>query len=450
MRRKSKSRMREFYLLFITLFSPFSFSFAYNLYRGDIHQHTRYSDGSDSAEVNIQKSKELGLDFCAITDHYYPGNTSWLTREEYEELKTIVERETIPHQFVAIPGFEWTSPGLHCNIFWSPHLFQARTKEELFQELNATPSALGQFNHPGSNDFYPPQEGCPRMCLMEAILKEGSSVLETFSYNLLYGWRCGATGTSDAHGAGAMVRRKSRTAVYASELTEEGLKEAFLARRCYATRDTDIILKFTASNYWMGSEFETTDEIIKFKVECNEVEGRKLELWYGKVGTVWPPSERVLGILATSEIGQGSWEYSYRFPLGDATYFFFVAVSDSEEPSRVSGRWAAISSPIWIKGNLQSTEFGTEKKCLQDFSYPNPLNPECWVPLNVKCKMQNVKCRIYNILGQLVWEIECSRANVQSLKIYWDGRDSRGLEVPAGVYFYEVDGEGVRKMVILK
>jgi hypothetical protein len=42
----------------------------------------------------------------------------------------------------------------------------------------------------------------------------------------------------------------------------------------------------------MGSEIETTDEIIKFKVECNEVEGRKLELWYGKVGTVWPPSAR--------------------------------------------------------------------------------------------------------------------------------------------------------------
>jgi hypothetical protein len=83
--------------------------------------------------------------------------------------------------------------------------------------------------------------------------------------------------------------------------------------------------------------------------------------------------------------------------------------------------------------------------------YPNPMNPECYIPVNVKCKMQNVKCKIYNILGQLVREIECS--GVQEFKgarVYWDGRDSRGLEVPAGVYFYEVTGEAVRKMVVLR
>jgi hypothetical protein len=35
-------------------------------------------------------------------------------------------------------------------------------------------------------------------------------------------------------------------------------------------------------------------------------------------------------------------------------------------------------------------------------------------------------------------------------RIYWDGKDNRGLEVPAGVYFYEVAGEAVRKMVVLR
>jgi hypothetical protein len=83
--------------------------------------------------------------------------------------------------------------------------------------------------------------------------------------------------------------------------------------------------------------------------------------------------------------------------------------------------------------------------------YPNPMNPECYIPVNVKSKMQNVKCKIYNILGQLVREIECS--GVQGFKdssVYWDGRDSRGLEVPSGVYFYEVAGEAVRKMVVLR
>jgi flagellar hook assembly protein FlgD len=63
--------------------------------------------------------------------------------------------------------------------------------------------------------------------------------------------------------------------------------------------------------------------------------------------------------------------------------------------------------------------------------------------------MQNVKCKIYNILGQLVREIETSNLQI-SQSIYWDGKDTRGLAVPAGVCFYEIAGEGVRKILVLK
>jgi hypothetical protein len=84
-------------------------------------------------------------------------------------------------------------------------------------------------------------------------------------------------------------------------------------------------------------------------------------------------------------------------------------------------------------------------------NYPNPFNPECYIPVNAKCKRQNVKCKIYNILGQLVREIECSGVQeFKGSKVYWDGRDSRGLKVPSGVYFYEVGEEAVRKMVVLR
>jgi hypothetical protein len=51
----------------------------------------------------------------------------------------------------------------------------------------------------------------------------------------------------------------------------------------------------------------------------------------------------------------------------------------------------------------------------------------------------------------LVREIECSRVQeFKGSRVYWDGRDSRGLEGPAGMYFYEVAGEAVRKMVVLR
>jgi hypothetical protein len=84
-------------------------------------------------------------------------------------------------------------------------------------------------------------------------------------------------------------------------------------------------------------------------------------------------------------------------------------------------------------------------------SYPNPFNPECYIPINPKGKGEEVRCKIYNILGPLVKEIECSRVQAfKSSGVYWDGRDSRGLEVPTGVYFYEVGGESIRRMVVLK
>jgi hypothetical protein len=105
--------------------------------------------------------------------------------------------------------------------------------------------------------------------------------------------------------------------------------------------------------------------------------------------------------------------------------------------------------------NLTESE-GIEKGAVEEGIklggvYPNPFNPECWIPLNGKCKKKKTKCKIYNILGQLVREIEISNLRPQiSQSIYWDGRDNRGLAAPSGMYFYEVVGEGVRQMVLLK
>jgi hypothetical protein len=90
-----------------------------------------------------------------------------------------------------------------------------------------------------------------------------------------------------------------------------------------------------------------------------------------------------------------------------------------------------------------------------ELPYPNPFNPECYIPVG-KVGDENLrssqKVKIYNILGQLVREIDCSKCSSRwnSSRVYWDGRDSRGLEVPAGVYFYEVADESVRKMVVLR
>jgi 3',5'-cyclic AMP phosphodiesterase CpdA len=96
---------------------------------------------------------------------------------------------------------------------------------------------------------------------------------------------------------------------------------------------------------------------------------------------------------------------------------------------------------------LSSTKIENwEEKSLNKIPYPNPFNLECYLPLNVKGK-----CKIYNILGQLVREIEHLRTYpLDGSRVYWNGKDSGELEVPSGVYFYKVAAEDVWRMVVLK
>jgi DNA-binding beta-propeller fold protein YncE len=80
--------------------------------------------------------------------------------------------------------------------------------------------------------------------------------------------------------------------------------------------------------------------------------------------------------------------------------------------------------------------------------FPNPLNPECYISMQEKEK----DVRIYNILGQLIRKIKCSTdQTLKETRVYWDGRNSQGEEVPSGVYFYEVGKrEKIKKMVVLR
>ncbi|MFH1612539.1 MAG: T9SS type A sorting domain-containing protein [bacterium] len=87
-------------------------------------------------------------------------------------------------------------------------------------------------------------------------------------------------------------------------------------------------------------------------------------------------------------------------------------------------------------------------------SYPNPFNPECYIPIemsNNKSQNLNVKIKIYNILGQVVREVITNNANSS---VYWDGRDNLGKEVSSGMYFYETiinnKTQNCKKMLMLK
>ena len=90
-------------------------------------------------------------------------------------------------------------------------------------------------------------------------------------------------------------------------------------------------------------------------------------------------------------------------------------------------------------------------------NYPNPFNPETWIPYQLS-ESTDVSIKIYSTDGQLIRTLEIGQKTAglyqkQSHAAYWDGKNEFGEPVASGVYFYTlIAGEftATRKMQILK
>ena len=90
-------------------------------------------------------------------------------------------------------------------------------------------------------------------------------------------------------------------------------------------------------------------------------------------------------------------------------------------------------------------------------NYPNPFNPETWIPYHL-AHAADVMLTIYDTKGVLVRRLDLGHQpagyyTAPSKAAYWDGRNERGESVASGVYFYQLragDYTALRRMVIVK
>ena len=112
--------------------------------------------------------------------------------------------------------------------------------------------------------------------------------------------------------------------------------------------------------------------------------------------------------------------------------------------------------PVEPKGK-QFVTLGQIKKNQLLQNFPNPFNPETWIPFKLADK-SDVTIRIYTPTGQLVRSLSLGIMSAgdyssQSQAIYWDGRNDKGERVSSGVYLYTInagDFSATRKMLIRK
>ena len=99
----------------------------------------------------------------------------------------------------------------------------------------------------------------------------------------------------------------------------------------------------------------------------------------------------------------------------------------------------------------------TPKKTVLLSNYPNPFNPETWIPYQLATP-EDVSITIYAADGKLVRRLELGHQPVgiyesRSRAAYWDGENALGESVASGLYFYTLtagDFTATRKMLIRK
>ena len=90
-------------------------------------------------------------------------------------------------------------------------------------------------------------------------------------------------------------------------------------------------------------------------------------------------------------------------------------------------------------------------------NYPNPFNPETWIPYELATDT-DVRLTIYNTQGVVIRSMPLGHQSAgyytgRDRAAYWDGRNALGEQVASGLYFYQLETDEMslmRKMVILK
>ncbi|HEM48781.1 MAG TPA: T9SS type A sorting domain-containing protein, partial [Caldithrix sp.] len=85
-------------------------------------------------------------------------------------------------------------------------------------------------------------------------------------------------------------------------------------------------------------------------------------------------------------------------------------------------------------------------------NYPNPFNPSTTIKFEV-ADFTDVTVEIYDILGNKINTLFKGKKAVGAHEIVWNGKNSAGVSVSSGLYFYKMKTKKftkTKKMMLLK
>ena len=255
-----------------------------NLFWGDLHVHSRESDGLGAPEDLIRRARDWqNLDFLALNEHienslaFRPWN-----RAKFAKLQALYDAVTQDGEFVMIGGFEYRS---YCNLWCFSHRYldcldpftnydaecripepgepdwpeyEARIWAEMALRA-ADPEWLVGYHRlevfHQTPDHLPP----PGQLLQVAHYKRPPEIGAADFLNR--GDVAGFFGSTDTHiglpgmpYTGGRDGQSGLTAVLAEDLSRAGLHKALRARHCYATSGSRTLADFRMNGELMGSQ----------------------------------------------------------------------------------------------------------------------------------------------------------------------------------------------------
>ena len=362
----------------------------YQLYFGQLHGHTQYSDGAGSLDSALSYIKNLpdsaNVQFVAFTDHsnYFDSKNapnveaalydtslvkdsdashSWKTYKD-----TIAQfNEDNAGSMVAIGGFEMTwsgGPG-HINTFNTPGIV-SRNNSTLNNKTDDAgmkayyallsqaegASSISQFNHPGTTfgnfkdfNYWDPVIDS-RMYMVEVGNGEGAigaggyyPSYEQYIMALDKGWHLAPTNNQDNHKGKWGNANDARDVILTDDFSEQGIYEAIRALRMYATEDKNLELTYTVNGLMMGSSITEIPDKLNVEVTVNDPDASdsvaKVEVVAnsGKVAYTWDNAAQLTSGKLSATLDPS---YSY--------YFIRVTQKDGD---------LAVTSPVWVGESLK-------------------------------------------------------------------------------------------------
>jgi hypothetical protein len=341
----------------------------YNLYFGDLHAHTSYSDGTGTPWEAYAAAKAAGADFFSTTDHshcsYGPG---WMTAQHWVDTLAAADYFNKDGVFVTLPAYErwlpWMTMG-EMNIYNATEIFDESANPAgngynnghqgglanilpLLYDWLAANGAVGQWNHP---DYYGKDTAAKsdwsdfgfftteRDQAVNLIEVWNEIVMEPAYIRALdAGWHVLPTANSDTHAADWITGCDVRTVLLADGLTRAKLLNAMRASRGYATEDKNLRIRYSLGGKVMGSTL-SPQASYKASIQIDDPDGAKDAV---KLVEIVSDGGRVAGSVAFNS-AHVSWSPTVS---SSTARYFYVRVTTASDFWGNQGV-TAWTAPVW-------------------------------------------------------------------------------------------------------